>query len=147
MARGRSRPFSQLTSIKPRRFRREFPNSADGRPRRMAASPSPASLCRRADTVAALKAPPERILPKVAGSSSIARPSAMASITATGWCASSMTAASAATQRRGSRNWAMLASLIEPANCTGVDPEAYLSDVLTKLGSSSTTGPRADSRN
>ena len=26
----------------------------------------------------------------------------------------------------------MLASLIEPANCAGVDPEAYLSDVLTR---------------
>ena len=39
----------------------------------MAASPSPASLCRRADTVAALKAPLERTLPKVAGSSSIAQ--------------------------------------------------------------------------
>jgi len=33
----------------------------------------------------------------------------------------------------GAENWALLASLIETCKLHGVDPEAYLSDVLTKL--------------
>jgi hypothetical protein len=33
----------------------------------------------------------------------------------------------------GAENWAMLASLIETCKLHGVNPEAYLSDVLTKL--------------
>ena len=31
------------------------------------------------------------------------------------------------------KNWAMLASLIESCKLHGVNPEAYLTDVLTKL--------------
>ena len=33
----------------------------------------------------------------------------------------------------GAENWAMLASLVETCKLHGVNPEAYLSDVLTKL--------------
>jgi len=33
----------------------------------------------------------------------------------------------------GAENWAMLASLIESCKLHGVNPEAYLTDVLTKL--------------
>ena len=33
----------------------------------------------------------------------------------------------------GVENWAMLASLIETCKLNGVNPEAYFSDVLTKL--------------
>ena len=33
----------------------------------------------------------------------------------------------------GAQNWAMLASLIETCKLNGVDPQAYLTDVLTKL--------------
>jgi hypothetical protein len=33
----------------------------------------------------------------------------------------------------GAENWAMLASLIESGKLHGVNPEAYLTDVLTKL--------------
>ena len=33
----------------------------------------------------------------------------------------------------GAENWAMLASLIESCKLHGVNPEAYLADVLTKL--------------
>src|SRR4051794_29468586 len=33
----------------------------------------------------------------------------------------------------GAENWAMLASLIETCKLHGVNPEAYLTDVLTKL--------------
>jgi hypothetical protein len=33
----------------------------------------------------------------------------------------------------GAENWACIASLIETCKLTGVDPQAYLSDVLTKL--------------
>jgi hypothetical protein len=33
----------------------------------------------------------------------------------------------------GAQNWAMLASLIETCKLSAVDPEAYLTDVLTKL--------------
>ena len=33
----------------------------------------------------------------------------------------------------GAENWAMLASLIETCKLHGINPEAYLSDVLTKL--------------
>ena len=44
----------------------------------------------------------------------------------------------------GAENWAMLASLVETCKLHGVNPEAYLSDVLTKRPSSSITGPTAD---
>jgi hypothetical protein len=33
----------------------------------------------------------------------------------------------------GAENWACLASLIETCKLNGVDPQAYLTDVLTKL--------------
>jgi len=33
----------------------------------------------------------------------------------------------------GAENWAMLASLVETCKLHGVNPEAYVSDVLTKL--------------
>ena len=33
----------------------------------------------------------------------------------------------------GAANWAMIASLIETCKLNGVDPEAWLADVLTKL--------------
>ena len=33
----------------------------------------------------------------------------------------------------GAQNWAMLASLIETCKLHGVNPEAYLTDVLTRL--------------
>ena len=33
----------------------------------------------------------------------------------------------------GAENWAMLASLIETCKLHGINPEAYLTDVLTKL--------------
>ena len=33
----------------------------------------------------------------------------------------------------GAENWAMLASLVETCKLHGVNPEAYLSDVLSKL--------------
>ena len=33
----------------------------------------------------------------------------------------------------GGENWACLASLIETCKLNGVDPQAYLTDVLTKL--------------
>jgi hypothetical protein len=33
----------------------------------------------------------------------------------------------------GAENWAMLASLVETCKLHGVNPEAYLSDVLTRL--------------
>ena len=33
----------------------------------------------------------------------------------------------------GAENWACIASLIETCKLTGVDPQAYLTDVLTKL--------------
>jgi transposase len=33
----------------------------------------------------------------------------------------------------GAENWAMLASLIESCKLHGINPEAYLTDVLTKL--------------
>jgi hypothetical protein len=33
----------------------------------------------------------------------------------------------------GAENWAMLASLVETCKLHGVNPEAYLTDVLTKL--------------
>lgn len=35
--------------------------------------------------------------------------------------------------REGAQNWAMLASVIETYKLHGVNPEAYLTDVLTKL--------------
>ena len=34
---------------------------------------------------------------------------------------------------KGAENWACLASLIETCKLNGVDPQAYLTDVLTKL--------------
>jgi transposase len=34
---------------------------------------------------------------------------------------------------RGAENWACLASLVETCKLNGVDPQAYLADVLTKL--------------
>jgi hypothetical protein len=34
---------------------------------------------------------------------------------------------------KGQKTWAMLASLVETCKLHGVNPEAYLSDVLTKL--------------
>ena len=34
---------------------------------------------------------------------------------------------------QGAENWACIASLIETCKLTGVDPQAYLTDVLTKL--------------
>ncbi len=34
---------------------------------------------------------------------------------------------------KGAQNWAMLASLIETCKLSAVNPEAYLTDVLTKL--------------
>jgi transposase len=34
---------------------------------------------------------------------------------------------------QGAANWACLASLIETCKLNGVDPQAYLTDVLTKL--------------
>ena len=34
---------------------------------------------------------------------------------------------------RGAENWAVLASLIETCKLHGVNPEAWLADVLTKL--------------
>ena len=33
----------------------------------------------------------------------------------------------------GAESWACIASLIETCKLTGVDPQAYLTDVLTKL--------------
>ena len=33
----------------------------------------------------------------------------------------------------GAENWACIASLIETCKLTGVEPQAYLTDVLTKL--------------
>ena len=33
----------------------------------------------------------------------------------------------------GAENWAIAASLIETCKLSGVDPQAYLADVLTKL--------------
>jgi hypothetical protein len=46
-----------------------------------------------------------------------------------------LTTSNAAAQRstEGAENWAMLASLIESCKLHGVNPEAYLTDVLTKL--------------
>ena len=34
---------------------------------------------------------------------------------------------------RGAANWAAIASLIETCKLNGVDPQAYIADVLTKL--------------
>ena len=34
---------------------------------------------------------------------------------------------------RGAQNWAIIASLIETCKLNGVNPHAWLSDVLTKL--------------
>ena len=44
----------------------------------------------------------------------------------------------------GAENWAMLASLVETCKLHGVNPEAYLSDVLTRLVNNC---PTAGSRN
>ena len=33
----------------------------------------------------------------------------------------------------GAENWACIASLVETCKLNGVDPQAYISDVLTKL--------------
>jgi len=45
---------------------------------------------------------------------------------------------------QGAENWSMLASLVETCKLHSVNPQAYLTDVLTKIV---TTGPIAGSSN
>jgi transposase len=44
----------------------------------------------------------------------------------------------------GAQNWAMLASLIETCKLHSVNPQAYLTDVLTKLVNNWPNRPLAD---